>query len=556
MNTTASRMTKKGSLTLILLCTTWIVSLAASGQQQAGEIKGSVRSLRGDLVPGAEITLLRPNGSSTGMKVLSASDGTYLLLGIPYGAYELSAAKAGFRQSITGQFDLSKETAVFDFSLTPLFPLTTANDVKPEEAAAGQKKTPLFSPAGIQGTTAPSGYSTGVSAEEHSHVMDLVVGLPQRDWPLFAASEEELGCEFEDSLLSAVHNDPNSLDANHRLGLFYLQHDDPVRGVQYLKVASQIEPANATNSLDLALADIGAGEYSGAMLLLQQLIAKNNRDPALHTALAEVYAVTGQHAIAIGEYEAAVGLDPGEQNLFVNGLGLLRLGAEGEANAIFTAATGHNPSSARLWFGRGVSESLQHRQGDAVRSLLRAASLDPEYEPTYSFLANLYGVSPDTDLQITRETANFVATHPNNAMAHYDYAEVLSAQRRKAAGGDSTEQIESEFKLAIGIAPGLARAHFGLGLVYYETRRYDEAVIELRRAVQLLPNNAQWHYRLFEAYVRDKEPARADLELKIFKALRAKSMNPEEVMEAPTQELDPQQFLQGVSRGKCHFVNR
>jgi tetratricopeptide (TPR) repeat protein len=554
MNISDSTIARTVSLILMLLSVAWIVRPAAFAQQQTGKIKGFVRSPGGDPVPAVEISLFRPNGESTGIDVSSAPDGTFLLSNVPYGRYELAARKVGFKQSMTAEFDLSTETAVFDFRLIPVLPLTTTSEVKPEKTA-GQKKIPLFSPAAIQGTTAPSGYSAGVSTEEHSQVLDLVVGLPERAWPLIGPSEGELGCEAEESLLTAVQGDPNSVEANHRLGLFYLQHGEPVRGVQYLQAASQIRPGDNTNALHLPLAELAAGQYSGAASLLQQLIAKNNREPVLHTALAEVYAVTGQRAMAIAEYEAAAVLDSDEQNLYMNGFGLLLLGSEDKANAIFTAATGDHPSSARLWFGRGVSESLQHRKGEALRSLLRAAVLDPDYEPTYSLLAGLYGVSPEGDSQIRTQTAHFVATHANNAMAHYDYAEVLLAHSRKTDAGDLTAQIESELKSAIAIAPWLARAHFGLGLFFYESGRYNEAVIELRQAVRLSPDNAAWHYRLFNAYVREKEPAQADLELKTFKALRAKSTNQGEGMDSPARELEPQQLLQ-VSRGKCHSVNR
>jgi len=48
---------------------------------------------------------------------------------------------------------------------------------------------------------------------------------------------------------------------------------------------------------------------------------------------------------------------------------------------------------------------------------------------------------------------------------------------------------------------------------------------ELHQAVRLSPDNAAWHYRLGNAYAREKEPAQADLELKTLKALRAKSTN-------------------------------
>jgi hypothetical protein len=67
---------------------------------------------------------------------------------------------------------------------------------------------------------------------------------------------------------------------------------------------------------------------------------------------------------------------------------------------------------------------------------------------------------------------------------------------------------------------------------------------ELRQTLRLSPDNTAWHYRLFNAYVREKEPAQADLELKTFKALRANNTNQGDGMDAPARELEPQQLLQ------------
>src|ERR1039458_5387156 len=119
MNISAPKVIRTRSVILILLSISWIVSTAVFGQNQTGGIKGSVRNLHGDPIPGAEITLLRPNGDNEGMKVLTAPDGTFRIFGIPHGRYELAVTRGGFKQSITRQFDLSTETAVFDLRLTP-----------------------------------------------------------------------------------------------------------------------------------------------------------------------------------------------------------------------------------------------------------------------------------------------------------------------------------------------------------------------------------------------------------------------------------------------------
>jgi hypothetical protein len=114
--------------------------------------------------------------------------------------------------------------------------------------------------------------------------------------------------------------------------------------------------------------------------------------------------------------------------------------------------------------------------------------------------------------------------------------------------------IHMAARMSINMRSKLTQA---LNMHLYATMDFmlDRFRSELRQAVRLSPDNAAWHYRLFNAYVREKEPAQADLELKTLKTFPAKSKNQGEGMDSPARELEPQQLLQ-VSRGKCHSVNR
>ena len=60
-----------------------------------------------------------------------------------------------------------------------------------------------------------------------------------------------------------------------------------------------------------------------------------------------------------------------------------------------------------------------------------------------------------------------------------------AGQQALAAG--HYEEAESDFKKLLAIAPDIAEIHATLGLVYFQEKKFDQAVPELRRALKLKP---------------------------------------------------------------------
>ena len=202
--------------------------------------------------------------------------------------------------------------------------------------------------------------------------------------------------------------------------------------------------------------------------------------------------------------------------------------------------------------GLGIAQDLQNLKIDSIRSLLHAIDVDPEYLPSYSFLANLASVSAETDTQIRRRIAELAVAHPESPAAHYDYALALWKQRRVSPGSVSSAEIESQLRLAVAKDPKMARAHFQLGVFYAESGDYASATNELRETVQLEPGNAEAHYRLAQAYRREKQPELADVEIRKFEATHANVAGEDS---PDIQKLVPQLSQQMSKAAPCHEAN-
>jgi tetratricopeptide (TPR) repeat protein len=535
-----------------------IATMSALGQpaSQSGQIVGTVRGNSGQQLAGASIILSESENGAKWTRVSSDANGKYALVNIPYGAYTLAAASFGFRQSEPKSLIVASATETVDFTLAPLSKSGAAETLKSGSMDGAEKGPPTFSPAGVQGTTAPSGYSAGLSQEEATHVMDRVDSLRDEVLSALPPGEVIADCNQEADLLTAAQRNPESFDPNHALGIFYFGHGNFIQSISYFKRAYEARPADTNNSRELALALLDARQYSDAVSLLERIRARDSKDAALLRHLALAYEASGKLQKSATEFVEAARLDAGEENLFDCGIGLIGLGAADEAVTLFKPATMAHPGSARLWMGLGIAQDLQKHKIDAIQSLLRSVDVDPEYFPPYSFLADLSGASLEADTQIRRRLAVLVVAHPESAEAHYDYALLLWKQHILSPATADPAEIESQLRLAVAKDPKMARAHFQLGVVYADSGDNANSVAELRETVRLEPGNAEAHYHLAQSYRRNQQPDLANQEMKQFVAMHGGPARAEDDSVTEFRKLAPRLNREEIEVAPCHEGKR
>jgi tetratricopeptide (TPR) repeat protein len=347
----------------------------------------------------------------------------------------------------------------------------------------------------------------------------------------------------EEQFKKAVELEPKTFDTNHNLGEFYVRSAKIHEAVPSLEKAQRIDPSSYDNGYDLSLGYIQTGRLADARAQLHDLL-KRKETAELHNLLAEVEEKDGKFIDAVNEFELAAHMEPSESNLFDWGSELLLHRTLQPAIDIFQQATARYPDSPRLAIGLGMALYSLGKYDDAVKSLLKAADLNPADPRCYPFLARAYDSSPSQADEVIERFHRFSELQPRNAQALYYYAMSLWKGKRAQDPGMDLSQIELLLKKSIALDPKLADAHLQLGNLNSDQNKYAGAIPEYLRALELNADLADAHYRLAQAYVRTGQKELAQPQFEVYQKLRA-----EHLADLDKQKADIRQFVYSEKEG-------
>jgi tetratricopeptide (TPR) repeat protein len=347
----------------------------------------------------------------------------------------------------------------------------------------------------------------------------------------------------EEQFKKAVALDPHDFDANHNLGEFYARSNHINEALLFLERAQQLDPSSYENGYDLSLAYVMSGRTAKARDLIRDLTTR--KDTAdLHNLLAEVEEKDGNFIAAAKEFQLAAHMDPNEDNIFDWGSELLIHRTLEPSIEVFRRGAERYPNSPRMAIGLGMALYSVGKYDDALKSLLRAADLDPKDPRCYPFLSRAFESSPGQADEVIARFRRFSELQPKNGQAAYYYALSLWKGHRSQETTQDSSQIESLLKKAIALQPTLAEAHLQLANLYSEQHKYKESIPEYVRARELNSDLADAHYRLAQAYVHVGEKDLAQEEFKIYQQL-----NEQHLSDVDKQRAEIRQFVYSEKQG-------
>lgn len=161
----------------------------------------------------------------------------------------------------------------------------------------------------------------------------------------------------------------------------------------------------------------------------------------------------------------------------------------------------------RLHFERRTLRDLRN----ALSAFERATSSDPAYALAYAWLANTwspmgyfaYAPPWETGPAMRAAAEKALVLDPDLAESHLGLALALGFQERRWA------DAEAEFHRALALDPNYATGHHWYGFLLQTVGRYDEAMVERRRALEIDPLTPMPSASLANLYLAMRQPDRA-----------------------------------------------
>ena len=206
--------------------------------------------------------------------------------------------------------------------------------------------------------------------------------------------------------------------------------------------------------------------------------------------LGELRIARGDESAAIAAWQAALQLDPNHFYSLIN-LGKLYLTKQDTPRAAgyLDHAIQIDPASARARHLRGLAYQAS---GDNTRAALEYRKALPDAQYTRSvqtFYLNFGTVLIQIGLyeEASQMLEEYVRGAPNDFDGHYQLGMALEIQAERTLDDQKTRRAVEELKLALGLNPSHAMAHYYLSKAYRRLEEFDLAEAEFELYERLSP---------------------------------------------------------------------
>jgi len=501
---------------------------------EKGNVMGTVAGPSQTPIPGAKVTLAGADGSR--QSATADQSGHYSFPAVDPGTYTLSAEAAGYQAATrTAVLVTGGTSTTVDLLLVATAPPGPGQALPVPPQPGYYDDAPLKASA-VKTTIDAAGYSSQAQSPQR-----LMSEGPRLTGSAPKTPAREPGsptaAEVERELQTALRAHPDSFEANHQLGEFYLSVDNFEKGIPYFDKAQRLNPEDYVNGYDLAVAYLETKKSGPARSLLQDMLRR--KDTAeLHNLLGEADEALGDPISALKEYQLAAHMDPNEKNLFDWGNELLLHETIEPAIEVFKHAVALYPNSQRMYIGLGIAYYSRSLYDGAIEALCHASDLNPPDPRPYLFLGKMYNVSVGKADDVAKRMKRFMETNPDNALAYYYYALSSWKGTRGSGQGVDLTEVEALLRKSILLDPRLADAHLQLGVLLHDQHRDQEAVPEFQAAIRFKPDDPDAHYRLAQAYARTGDKERGREEFQLYDKLHKQQVN-----ETEKRQHEIQQFV-------------
>lgn len=341
-----------------------------------------------------------------------------------------------------------------------------------------------------------------------------------------------------DHLEAAVKLRGDSAETHRRLGLAYCNGDRFDDCIAQYREAVRLKPGDEQLRATLAEALVSLKRWTEAEQVLTHEVRLNPQSGRAHYNLGELYYVQGRFGEALPELkkaaEAATGI--GLDRIYVK-TGMVSLNQLEFDNAVrdFQKALQVNPDLVVAHLALANLYARQGRDDEATKEYSTALALEPKRSDVYTSLAQLYFRKSDYPRAIEAsrraleldqqqrqaeyilaqafirtgrveegrtELAKFRAMEEQAEAEEHHLRETLSLNQEalSAFRNQQYDKAIALLRVAVEHDPEMGLPYLRLGFVFMKTGEHREAIMNLRRALELNFDVPQIHHYLAEEY--------------------------------------------------------
>ena len=273
---------------------------------------------------------------------------------------------------------------------------------------------------------------------------------------------------------------PAHAQANFNLGLLYSTKGD------YAKAIAPLEKAMSSGDPSIGLLLVGAyfrtGRKANALGLAEKIERQGANDPAVLFNLGLTLAEATEYERALRAFERTNVLSPNTPEVLYNlGIALYNLDRLNAAAQALNSAAALTPNGPEIFYRLGLIESARGHSAEAIDQWLKALTLRHTY-PEANFLIAEELVKNKRGEQALEFYERAVQQDPEKFLYYLRWA----ATRFRAKQYEEARDIFLKAQQKFG---DVAELHYFLGMAARGAGDYDLAERELKRSLEMQPQN-------------------------------------------------------------------
>lgn len=291
-----------------------------------------------------------------------------------------------------------------------------------------------------------------------------------------------------------IANDPQSWRAYYNRGNSYTILQQYEKAKADFEQCLRLNPSYASAYFNRARINMKLGQLNDAMKDLNLAIQYNPKHSVALSNRGTLFAQMKQFKKALKDYDAAISSDPKNDDAHFNrGLIFFRQKNYSQALNALNEAIRIKRTDSEYFFLRGQSYLKLGNQNAALNDYNSAVRLNPKnakYFNSRAFLLSSIG-QKSAAYRDYSQSLRFARTPYAQAKALNNRGNILFYQASSSGQVKDYQAAFKDFNSAIKTYPKLAEAHYGRGQVYFELKKYREALVDYNNALALGLNDSQ-----------------------------------------------------------------